>query len=201
MARPQQISDSEILAATKKCVLERGSQVSLDYVAKKLGVTGPALLKRFQSRQELLLQALIPTVPSWFETLQSGPSLAGLEEQLTELSREIWDFFLEVMPCMMALRESDIPHHVVEKRLKTPLVARKILSQWLNRAAEAKLMQQCAHEAAAGMLLGALQHRLFIAHLAKESISKRERDQFISEVAQLFCRAVGAAKKMKRGST
>jgi len=56
MARPRLITDEQILTTMRSCVLELGSHVSLDLVADKLGVTAPALLKRFGNRQELLLQ-------------------------------------------------------------------------------------------------------------------------------------------------
>jgi AcrR family transcriptional regulator len=198
MARPQQISNQQILSTTKRCVLERGAQVPLDYVAKQLGVTGPALLKRFQSRQELLLQALLPSVPDWFATLEEGPQRDAFEPQVEALLHQMWVFFLEVMPCMSALRESDIPHHVVEERLKTPIWARVILTDWLKRAAKLKLIATVPFESAAGMLLGAMQNRSFTMHLGKENISVKERDRFVSEVAQLFCSAVGATKKRVR---
>lgn len=68
MARPRQISDEQILTTMCSCVLSHGPQVSLDLVAKELGVTGPALLKRFGTREELMLRALRPPeVPAFLK--------------------------------------------------------------------------------------------------------------------------------------
>ena len=63
MGRPRQITDEQILDTTRTCVLEHGAQVSLDVVAERLGVTAPALLKRFGCRQELMVNALRPPAP------------------------------------------------------------------------------------------------------------------------------------------
>ena len=68
MARPRTITDEQILGTMRASVLEHGPAVSLDFVAEKLGVTGPALLKRFGSRQKLMIEALKPPeVPTWVE--------------------------------------------------------------------------------------------------------------------------------------
>ena len=60
MARPRLITDEQILTTMRSCVLEHGAQVSLDVVAQQLGVTSPALLKRFGSLEALMLEALRP---------------------------------------------------------------------------------------------------------------------------------------------
>ena len=60
MARPRLITDEQILQTMRASVLEHGPAVSLDLVAEKLKVTGPALLKRFGTRQALMIEALKP---------------------------------------------------------------------------------------------------------------------------------------------
>ena len=56
VGRPQRVSDDEIFAAFAEVVTEHGpTGLSLNSVAKKLGLTGPALGYRFKNKQRLLL--------------------------------------------------------------------------------------------------------------------------------------------------
>ena len=74
MARPRQVTDEDILRAARDCALDHGPGVSMELVAERLGVTPPALLKRFGSRKALLLAALRPPdeLP-WMRALEAGP--------------------------------------------------------------------------------------------------------------------------------
>ena len=104
MARPRQITDEEILRTARECTLERGPQVSLDVVAERLGVTPPALLKRFGSRRALLLAALRPSDnPEWIQELSAGPDDRPLAAQLEEMLGRILDLMVREVPCLVAL--------------------------------------------------------------------------------------------------
>lgn len=66
MTRPRTVTDQAILDAARHCAMERGPAVSLDVIAERVGVTSPALLKRFGSRQDLMIAALRPSdPPAW----------------------------------------------------------------------------------------------------------------------------------------
>ena len=148
MARPRLITDEQILTTMRSCVLERGAGVSLDVVAEQLGVTSPALLKRFGSRVELMLKALQPPdAPPWMATFDLGPDSRPLEAQLTEHFQRLWDFFTEVIPCVSALRESGVPHEkIFEGKRNAPFHAIRAISHWLEKANTAGLIQTDAPE-------------------------------------------------------
>src|SRR4051812_22089390 len=133
MARPRLITDEQILTTMRACVLERGAMVSLDVVAERLGVTSPALLKRFGNRQELMLKALLPPEsPAWMAEFDRGPDDRPLESQLAEHFDRIWAFFEDVIPCVSALRESGVPHEkMFEGKRNQPVHSIRAISRWL----------------------------------------------------------------------
>src|ERR1700704_6691752 len=111
MARPRIVSDERILDATRAAVRLKGPSVSLDTIAARLGISQPALLKRFGTRNKLFIAALKPPEkPPFLPQIDSGPDDRPLQQQLQELLEAMAEFFDEMAPCISALRESGIPH-------------------------------------------------------------------------------------------
>ena len=202
MARPRQITDEQILTTMRSCVLERGAGVSLDVVAERLGVTSPALLKRFGSRVELMLKALQPPdAPPWMARFDLGPDNRPLEVQLAEHFQRMWDFFTEVIPCVSALRESGVPHEkIFEGKRNAPIHGIRAISHWLEKASGARLIETDAPESVATAMLGALQTRAFTAHVAKVHYSTRSNREYLDDLVQLFTRALAPHSRTKRRS-
>jgi hypothetical protein len=198
MARPRQVTDEQILATMRACALEHGAQVSLDVVAERLSVTSPALLKRFGCRQELMVKALRPPAsPPFVERFLEGPDRRPLRVQLAERLREMAQFFDEVVPCVLALRESGVPHErIFEGRHTAPLTAIKAIARWLLQADAAGLATVRAPESVAVALLGAVQTRAVTAHLANVRLSRRSTNQYLDDLVNLFATAL--ARKRRR---
>lgn len=203
MARPRLISDEQILATMRACVLEHGPQVSLDVVAGRLNVTPPALLKRFGSRRELMLKALRP--PENVEVmarLVAPPDDRPLSVQLEDMLGGLWDFLAEVVPCVMALRESGIPHdEIFDVRRDSPARFIKALHGWLEKAAAKGLVEAHGLETAATALLGAVQTRVFTAHMMKQPLTSRARREYLGDLTQFFTRALAPTGKRARSAT
>lgn len=204
MPRPRQISDEQILEQMRNSVLEHGPQVSLDQVAAKLDVTAPALLKRFGSRQELMLAALKPPAePSWLALTDKGPDGRPLAEQLEEIFTAIQDFFEEITPLMSALRESGIPHDRIFPRSggKPPMhKSAESLVGWLKAAREKGLVSTQTLEVAANAMLGSISTRCFAAHLTKVSYSPQSQKSYVREMAQFFTQALCPAASAPRST-
>lgn len=197
MARPRLISDEQILAAMRACVIERGPAVSLEKVADELNVTAPALLKRFGSRQELLLKALkLPSPDRLLAAFDAPTDERPLEAQLASLFEETWAFFAEAIPCVTALRESGLGNDQILRAAKTgPLNTIKALTRWLERAQQKGLIESAAHESVATAMLGALQTRVFTSHVLKVTVSARSQREYIHDIAELFARALSPTKR------
>jgi AcrR family transcriptional regulator len=198
MARPRLITDEQILTTMRSCVLEHGAQVSLEVVAEQLGVTSPALLKRFGNRQELMLKALQPPEdPAFIHRFKEGPDGRALEAQLTDRFKELWDFFVEVLPCVAALRESGIPHEkIFEGKHKNPLRALQSITSWLEQAHAKGLADVSAPESVATAMLGAIQTRVFTSHVTKHKYSSRSTREYLDDLVEFFSKAL--APKAKR---
>ena len=199
MARPRQITDEQILSTMRASVLERGAGVSLDVVAERLGVTSPALLKRFGTRLELMLQALQPPdAPPWMADFDAGPDDRPLEVQLSEHFNRLWKFFEGVIPCVSALRESGVPHEkIFEGKRNAPVHGIRAISKWLEKARDAGLIEAQAPESVATAILGAIQTRAFTAHVAKVQYSTRSNREYLDDLVQLFTRALAPTRAKK----
>lgn len=191
MARPRLITDEQILTTMRTFVLEKGPSVSLDLVAEKLGVTSPALIKRFGTRHNLMLAALAP--PSewpWIERHREADD-RPLALQLEELFGDLWAFFGELVPCMMALRESGIhPERIREASGAGPLRGLAALTQWVESAQRRGLVDVDDAETAAATMLGGLQFRIFSAHFTKQSMATRFHRHHLKSLASFFAGAL-----------
>lgn len=170
MARPRLVSDEEIRSAVRRGVLEQGPQVSLELIADRLGVTTPALFKRFGSRNALLLSALaLPEHPRFVELLEQGPDQRPFETQLHEIIEAHMQFLDECWPCMAALRESGIPKEQLKELLgKGPLLkAVRLFTAWLDRARKAGLADVPNPEHVAMAVFGAGHMPIMLRHMSK----------------------------------
>ena len=191
MARPRLITDEQILRTMRASVLEHGPAVSLDLVAEKLKVTSPALLKRFGTRQALMIEALKPPEePTW---VQSHREVDGrpLEAQLEGLFTDIWEFFAEAVPCVMALRESGIEDHLWQKAVGPgPLRGLTALVKWLELAKAERLIDTDDLETAAYTMLGALHMRTITTHITRQSRATRHHRHHLRGLASFFSGAL-----------
>jgi AcrR family transcriptional regulator len=192
MARPRQVSDEEVFAAVREAVLQQGPQVSLDVVAERIGVTAPALFRRFGSRHEILLQSLRPPErPPFLEVLAKGPDDRPITEQLIEVFTQFGHFVVETLPCMSALRESGLPFEKIHGSFEEPPPVRTLraLSGWLQRAADRKLLRISDATATATAMLGAVHMPVFLKHVAKDA-SPHDPRAFAEMLANLFLEGI-----------
>lgn len=192
MGRPRQISDEQILSAMREAVTAKGSRVPLEAVADALKVSVPALLKRFGSREALMVAALRPPdPPEWVEALSRGPDQGPLEGQLTQLFTRLCNFMTQAMPCVIALRESGIP---VDRWLQPRAKQREIeaVQCWLSLAKKKGLVLADELEASAMAMLGAVQSRAFLAHLLRKGFPEKEQRAYVRDLARIFTRALSS---------
>lgn len=159
MARPQTVSDEQILEAALQCFLEHGPSVATEVIAQQLNVSPQALLKRFGSKHELMIAAVKPgTLASSIPQLHSGPDDRSLPEQLTELLNNVAVFFVEMARRMAVLRWSSIDCRELMNGYEEPppLMDIRVLAAWLERAAERGLIRRTDFRAVATMILSAL---------------------------------------------
>jgi AcrR family transcriptional regulator len=195
MSRPRSVSDEQILQTVRRCALEQGANFSLDDVADRLGVSSPALLKRFGTRDRLVFAALKPPSPDFLSALEQGPTHAPLRAQLKEILASFTGFFSQVFPCMMVLRESNISWQKMSSlHDDAPTVAaRKAIHGWLSRARKAGIVKADEVETAASAMIGAVIARIALDHISKIPLRSVEQSAFVEELASLFSRSLATS--------
>ena len=194
MVRPQKISDEQILAATREALLEHGPAVSIVTIAARLDVSGPALLKRFGSRQELLARALCPDgPPGWIVRLEAPVSEAELPVALAQVLGDAMEFFARLVPLLILVRTANVELRVLDDGPGDEL--RLALTNWII-ASRGRVRRADPDPAAfVEAVLGAIESRCFHAYLRGKQISARQRSAWIRElVAGLWPRLAGSAQ-------
>jgi len=198
MARPRLISDEQILDATRVAVKQFGPGVSLDRIAGTLGVSQPALLKRFGSRNKLMVAALKPTgEPSFAAQLRAGPDARPLPEQLHELITWLSGYYEENAPRMAALRESGIPMCEVFSPADgepAPLRIKRGVAEWLERAKTLGLVVgDLDIETLAFSMVATVSSRHHLRHLFQVMLARSSDRAFLKSVCDFFVRALTPA--------
>jgi AcrR family transcriptional regulator len=182
MARPRTISDAKILSVARDCFVEFGPSVAMDVIADRLGVSPQALFKRFRNKHELMLAALTPVVPApWIALVEAGPDDRDIEEQLAEILTELAEFFVDVARRMSVLRFSGIEPRELMDRFDEPppLVDIRVLSGWLQRAAERGLIGETDFAATAMLMLTSMHGPAMLTDMLGHHPTGHSREEYV----------------------
>jgi len=173
MGRPRTVSDDTILEAARAVFLEQGPSASTQSIADRLNLSQAALFKRFGTKQDLMIEALMPKgiIPAFTEIVAKGPALdVPLEEQLRAIGREFVLFFKAMVPCLMVLKSSGVEFDDVLARFDEPppVMARNGLVAFFSRAMDAGLARRADPLAAATSFLGAFHMHSFMSFVTDD---------------------------------
>ena len=204
--RPRQISDEEILEGACECFLEHGPGVSTQVIAERLGISQAALFKRFNTKEELMISALMPplTLPA-FELLKHPPEETAFEPQLEEIIRAMWESLKIVFPRISILAMSGIPHRQISARVKKLplLVLLEGMASWLSKAqSQGQIRKDGDPLIWAQTCIGALQGRAALRYILHSHFEKHaderyqdyaDDEKFVRSVADLLWRGMSDA--------
>ena len=171
MARPTHINNEELLRIARRCFLEHGPSTPTATIAAEAGLSQAALFKRFGTKQELMVQALMPPEePPWTARLEAGPDERPIPEQLRDVGGEMARFFIEMIPCISTMRASSDFREVLRGRYQVPppVRGRRALQAWLDRAVAAGKVRDVDTRAAAEAFIGAMHGRAFLTYIVGE---------------------------------
>lgn len=193
VGRPREVTDQEILAVTRRCLLARGAAVPASEIARELGVSHTTLFNRFGSKEGLLLAALGPPahVP-WVDALEAGPDDRPLKEQLVEHAARMSTYFADLQAGFGILQAAGIapaprPHGPSEG----PARAFRALVDWLARAQSQGRLAPCDVETLASTLLTGLQGRAFTARVCGASSPPGNGDRYVAGFIDLLWEGIG----------
>ena len=196
MARPRQVLDEEILEAARACFIEHGSSVSTETIASRLGVSGPALLKRFGSKRELLKAAFaVGSAPPWLPLVEEGPDNRDFLVQLREVALSIDSFFRRMVPAFSVLREAGItPQEFRGNSEDSPAArAQDAMTDWFRRAQQQGLLRSGDPSVMAGLFLSGVQYRYFLAHITQQQVPTEEEDPWLDRLLDILWKGVAPA--------
>ena len=194
MGRPRQVLDEEILVAARACFIEHGATVSTETIAARLGVSGPALLKRFGSKRGLLKAAFsVGASPPWLPLVEGGPDTRDFREQLREVALAIDGFFREMVPAFALLREAGITPEEIRGKEETarPVQVQRAMASWFQRAQARGLVRAGDSIVMASVFLAGVQYRYFLAHVTQQSVPTEQEDPWLERLLDLLWRGVG----------
>ncbi len=194
MVRPQQVSTEKIIDVARECFFEHGLNVSMQVIADKVGLSQPALFKRFKTKKDLIFAALAPPerlpIHEWIE---AGPGDEEFRVQLNALITKLWETMQWLLPRLMILKSGRIDPSEFIKRYKTIPLIRLLeeLSAWFARAEKRGLVRAGADSATwAQSCLGALHGRAISRHLMQSDFGPDDDAQYIRHLVDLFWRGM-----------
>ncbi len=161
MPRPKKVTDAEILQIAREEFEVSGFDVTMEVIARRLGVSATVLYRRFANKDELFIAAVLPAgVHSSWPTvaLHENMTPEDVTERLTELARRIVLHFEQTLPAFLQAAINRVDAELVVERLSLPNPRASIeaLAGWLRRAHELKLLSCPDPNSAAATLMGAL---------------------------------------------
>ncbi|MEM9807869.1 MAG: TetR/AcrR family transcriptional regulator [Cyanobacteria bacterium P01_D01_bin.56] len=186
MARPQKISNEDILSAARQVFLEQGIGASTVTIAEKAGISEASIFKRFTTKQALFLAAMGVTVePSWAKALATQTPTAEIKSELTELCKHMLTYYQEVLPRMMMLMSQGKlpkPPDIVPPQI----YHRRLLARFLGQAMAKGYLRPGNPETTASMIVGTLLNSVINQTMIRRlSAETRDAQQTTADPQQL----------------
>ena len=103
MGRPRTISNEVMLAAARDVFLKHGVFGSTREIASRLGISEAALFKRFSTKAQLFMAAMVPPGPGIDTIVAKAASMNSAREALQTLSESVLDYFRIAIPLVLPL--------------------------------------------------------------------------------------------------
>jgi AcrR family transcriptional regulator len=188
MARPRQVSDEQILEAARCCFLEHGATVSTAVIAQRLGISQPALFKRFGTKERLMIAALRPSPGGVLEALEGGPDDRPMRTQLREIAATLDAFAHEMVPRVFVLRSAGVhPGKLCAEGEQPPtLRVQQAMASWIRLGQDQGRLAAGNVDAISMAFLGAIQGRAFVQHHAGAATIFGDTDSYLNSFVQVL---------------
>ncbi len=159
MARPKSITDKQLLISARDSFLRNGHGISIQDIAKEIGISHAAIFQRYGSKRKLLIDSLKPQHEfEWTEEMLRGPQTeAEVHPQLTAICDLLNAYFAKHAPCMRVLQTAGVlPCEVFENGLPPSILALQFVADWIQKGIDRQIIQVCDPTSVSAMIVGAL---------------------------------------------
>jgi AcrR family transcriptional regulator len=189
MARPQGITDDEVLAAARAVFLGKGISATVEEVAERCHVGVATIFRRFPTKQALFTAAMsVESDAEWGrflakrqETGGSGDARAGL----IELAHTMLAGGRKMLPLMMMKMANPSMADKETGASRAHWILRS-LADYFKLEIEAGRMRDIDPRVAARVWLGAIRHIVMFETLAT-AVDDLSTDDFIEGLVDMFC--------------
>lgn len=197
MGRPREVTDEQIVAAARRCFLERGASVSAGEIARELGVSHTTLFNRFGSKEALIVAALAPSDKvAWVAALEAGPDDRPIREQLVEHGKVISAYFQELHAGLSVLQAAGVKPGRRGRKGESPAAnALRALTGWLRRAQAQGRLAKCDVDTLAATILGALHGWALTARLCGTSTTAAASERHVERFFDLLWTGIGGGSR------
>jgi len=198
MARPQSITDDEVLAAARAVFLDRGATATVEEVAARCGVGEATVFRRFPTKQALFIAAMDTEHELDWARVIEPEAMAGREIRavLIDLAHATVQSGRKIFPLILmkmsnpALIQRDRPPPRVTKTIE-------ILTAFFGKEIEAGRIHARDPRVAARIWMGALQHLITFDAFMKPA-DNLPPETLIEGLVDFFCGLPEPAKKSRR---
>ncbi|MEQ1753126.1 MAG: TetR/AcrR family transcriptional regulator [Micropepsaceae bacterium] len=103
MGRPKSISDEDLLAVARVEFLRQGAFGSTKEIARKAGISEAALFKRYPTKAQLFLAALVPPTPGIEPVLERALAARTAKTGVQLVAEAVLDYFRVAIPMILPL--------------------------------------------------------------------------------------------------
>lgn len=164
MPRPKRIEDAPLLAIARRVFVRDGAHGSTREIAAAAGISEAALFKRYPTKTELFLAAMIPPDVDADAIVAAAAGMGDPQEALVAISEQVLAYLREALPVIRQLMQTPLIDLAdIRRRFGAPPEQRltAALAAYLAREAERGRIA-CPNPTAAAMLLFAALHSLVL---------------------------------------
>ncbi|WP_045234080.1 TetR/AcrR family transcriptional regulator [Deinococcus pimensis] len=191
MARPQTITNEQILAAAREVFAENGFSATTAEIARRAGISEGTLFKRFATKEALFEEAIgLHEAREWFDHLRRLDGHCDVRDTLRAIGHTFVDRGRELMPRMLMLwsrgHAPPLPHPPDHP---DPMgdVSREIAAYLRRARGHGALREDTDPDALAVAFLGALMQFVMLEIVRPDSLGGLEARGYVDTVVTALC--------------
>jgi len=189
MARPQGITDEEVLAAARAVFSSKGISATVEDVAERCHVGVATIFRRFPSKQALFTAAVnVVNDAEWGRFLarraEAGDSVSG-REALLDLANLLLGTARKMMPLIMMRMANPGMFDKESGAARANWIVRA-LADYFRSEMKAGRMNEMDPRVATRIWLGSLRHIVMIETLGS-TLDELSTEAFVDGLVDLFC--------------